>query len=237
MCLGDRVFRSGSSLVWIGREKEKEVLGLCEEHIHKILKTVEEMKNTIYFLCTSDRRKMIRASERTSRSERKADEVKARILEELSKGIFHPINRDEIVRLVLTADDIAENAKAAARKAALIPMGEIKRICEDKHLSKDLRILSDNLIEITKSVSDAFSSLLRDPRKTIKLANKVEKIEEDIDNFRAETLLPEVIEWCDKSKKPGTSLLLKEMADNMEEVADRAEDVADVVRGIAISSL
>jgi uncharacterized protein Yka (UPF0111/DUF47 family) len=35
----------------------------------------------------------------------------------------------------------------------------------------------------------------------------------------------------------GSSLLLKEIADNLEEVADRCEDVSDLIRYIALSHL
>jgi len=39
--------------------------------------------------------------------EKEADDIKRKLIAELSSGIFHPIDRETILRLVLSSDDIA----------------------------------------------------------------------------------------------------------------------------------
>ncbi|MBS7621781.1 DUF47 family protein, partial [Candidatus Bathyarchaeota archaeon] len=41
---------------------------------------------------------------------------KEEIISEISRGPFHPIDREDIIELVLTIDDIAANLKSASRK-------------------------------------------------------------------------------------------------------------------------
>lgn len=213
-------------------EQEKEILELCRKHMDRVLKTVEVMRDAVHFFCNLEEEKLKAAADGAAKAERKADREKAKIIEKLSRGPIHPIDREEIIRLVLNTDDVAENARAAARKLVLLSPEEF---CNE--LGDDLRSFSDLALEIAVQLKNAFGTLLENPKKAIDEANKVEKMEEKIDVFRAKHISVEIIDWADRSKKPGTSLILKEVTDNMEDVADRSEDVADVIRSIAIASV
>lgn len=224
------MFKSTSSAVWLGREREKAILELCRQHMEKIVETVNHMGENIHAFCDMDTKKAEGAFKMVFKMEREADEIKRGILDELSKGIFHPINRDEIIRLVLTADDIATNAKATTRRLKLIPPRKL-----DERLRGRLREFSDILLEIARLLGKSFEALPKEPGKARELADEVERLEEKIDDLRMESMMPEVVAWGDRSGKPGLSLMLKDVIDHMENVADRCEDVADVIRGIAIS--
>jgi len=224
------MFKSTSSAVWLGREREKAILELCRQHMAKIVETVNQMGENVHAFCDMDAKRAEDAFKRVFKVEREADDTKRRILDELSKGIFHPINRDEIIRLVLTADDIATNAKATTRRLRLIPPRKL-----DKRLKGRLREFSDTLLEIAKLLGKSFEALPKEPGEARKLADEVERLEEKIDDFRMESMMPEVVAWGDRSGRSGLSLMLKDVIDHMEDIADRCEDVADVIRGIAIS--
>ncbi len=224
------MFKSTSSAVWLGRQKERKVLGFCKNHLGIVVKTVAGMRKTIYAFCDLDARKASIAYKEVFKEEREADKVKRGILKELSKGIFHPINREEIIRLILTAEDVADNAKAASRKLNFIPP---KKLGES--LRGRLKEFSDNLLRIAELTRDVFETLIKKPSKTLALAQAVEEMEEKIDDFRAEVMLPEILAFCDRSRSLGISLMLREIIDNMENVADRCEDVSDIMRGIAVS--
>lgn len=225
------VFKSTSSTVWLGRQKERKVLEFCKKHLNIVVKTVAGMRKTIYAFCDLDTGKANSAFKEVFREEREADEIKRKILEELSKGVFHPINREEIIRLILTAEDVADNAKAASRKLNFIPP---KKLGES--LRGRLKEFSDNLLIIAELTRDVFESLIKKPGKALTLAQAVEEMEEKIDDFRAEVMLPEILAFCDRSRSVSISLMLREIIDNMENVADRCEDVSDIMRGIAVSS-
>lgn len=222
--------KSTSSFIWLGKEREKEVFKLCEEHMNKIVATIVGLKKTVYAFCDSDATKMNSAFAEVSDREKEADEIKRKVIEELSKGIFHPINREEIIRLILTADDVATNAQAATRRLKLIPLGKL-----EEGLKAGLKTMSDELVNIVERVSNALRTLTKNPHDAIGLANEAETIEENIDDFRMDQLVPKLIATLNRCKTIGFCLMLKETIDRMEDVADRCEDVADVIRGIAIS--
>ena len=222
--------KSTSSLIWLGKEKEKEVIKLCEEHMNKLVATIVGLKKTVYAFCESDETKMMSAFKEVADREKEADEIKRKVIENLSKGIFHPINREEIIRLILTADDIATNAEATTRRLRLIPIGKV-----NKDLKEGLKTMSDRLVDIVESVSNALRMLTQNPSDAIKQANEAEIIEESIDEFRMNELVPKLVAWINQSKTTGYCLMLKETIDRMENVADRCEDVADVIRSIVIS--
>jgi len=200
--------------------------------MQKIMAVVEEMYKTFSLFHELDRKGVEENFRKVFEYERQADEVKRSILDELSKGVFHPINREEIIRLIMTADDIAAHAKASTRKLNFIPPEKLT-----ENLREAMKTFAVNLVKITEGVNNAFNALEHDPKMAIQASQKVETMEEKIDDFRIESVIPEFLLWCSKSKDVGLCLLLKETLDGMENCADRCEDLADVIRDIALSYL
>jgi len=75
--------------------------------------------------------------------------------------------------------------------------------------------------------------LLDDPEAAINVTHEVERMEEEIDEYRV-ALIENILEYGDEVKSIAAWLMLKEAVENMENIADRSEDVADVIRSIAI---
>lgn len=217
-------------LAWMGEAREKKILEICGEHMKKVVDTVVGLKVTLDGFIDRDRKKMASGFKSVFESERAADELKRKILEELSVGIFHPIHRDEIIRLTMTADEVAANAKAAARKLDLIERRKIT-----PRLGVILKKFADDLISAAEAMHKAFLSLSRNSKEAVDLSHEVERYEEKVDDLRAEELTPELMKWYKKVREIGISLVLKEMTDNMENVADLCEDVSDIIRVMAIS--
>jgi len=219
-------------LLWLGEARERKILETCDAHMKKVVDTVVGMDKVIQGFCDMDRKKVDQGFEAVFKSERAADEVKRKILEELSAGIFHPIHRDEIIRLTMTADEIAANAKAAARKLNYLDPKKLH-----KKLRDTLRTFSEDLVITVNKTYEAFAALTKESKTAVVLSHEVEKLEEKIDDLRADQLTPELLAWYRKIKDIGLSLVLKEMTDNMENVADFCEDVSDIIRCIAISHI
>lgn len=221
---------SRGPLSWMGEARERKILEIVDEHIKRIVKTVAGMNKAVQAFCRIDMKKVEEGFNEAFKSERDADELKRMVLEELSKGIFHPINRGEIIRLTMTADEIAANAKAAARKL---------RYIKPKKLQKDLREtmynFSNSVLDTTIKMHETFISLTKDPRSAIALSYEVEKLEEKIDDFRTEELVPKLMVWYRRIRDIGVALLMYELTDNMENIADLCEDVSDIIRSIAVS--
>jgi predicted phosphate transport protein (TIGR00153 family) len=210
--------------------REKKILTIFDSHMQKIVETVAGMDKAVQGFYDMDEKKVCEGFEEAFKKEREADEIKRQILNELSKGIFHPINRSEIIRMVLTADEIAANAKAAARKLSYVDSKKVHM--ELRQIIKDF---SKELINITKLTYDTFLALMEDPKSATELSSEVERLEEKIDDLRSEQLIPETLVWYRRINEIGSSLVLKEATDNMENVADFCESVADIIRAIALS--
>jgi predicted phosphate transport protein (TIGR00153 family) len=224
------MFRSSNITVWLSRRKEKKVLNLCKAHLDKTIETVMGMKQVVYSFCEEDFNKLEEHYKKTFDSEREADEIKHRILRDVSTGPLHPIDREEVIRLVLTVDDIAENAKSGARKLCFASTE-----CRRDEVKADLREMADRCVEIVEKVRIALEKLSEDSDAAIEVADQVERMEENIDEFRL-GLIKRVLKCGDEVKSLGPWIMLLNAIENMENVSDRSEDVADVVRSIAILS-
>ncbi len=215
-------------MVWLSRREEKKVLNMCKKHLDKTVETVKAMARVVHSFCEEDFNALEVHYQKTFDSEREADKIKHQILYDVSKGPLHPIDREEIIRLVLTVDDIAENAKSGARKL---------RITSKENLTNEIKInlkeMANRCVEIVEKVRIAFIALSKGVDVAIKEADEVELLEESIDEFRI-GLIKLVLKYGDETKKIGSWLMLLNAIENMEEVADHSEDVADVIRSIAI---
>ena len=158
--------------------------------------------------------------------EREADNEKEKIIIEVSRGPFHPIDREDIMRLVLTMDDIAANIKSASRKMLYSNPESVPT-----DVKNEFSKLGDMIIEIVSRLETALDALIKGSKDTLKLADSVERKEEEIDDFRVE-LIAKILKWGDETGKLSSLLMLKEAVENLENASDKAEDVADIIRGI-----
>lgn len=222
------MFRSSNVIMWLSRRQERKILDLCKTHLDRTVDTVRGMKQVVYAFCDDDFETLETNFKRTFDSERAADDVKHAILRDVSTGPLHPIDREEVIRLVLTADDIAENAKSGARKLRLASSERLPHEIKDH-----LKMLADRCVEIVECVRAALDKLGENLKEAIDMADQIEILEESIDEFRL-GLLKLVLQYADEVASFGTWFMLLNAIENMEEVADRSEDVGDVIRSIAI---
>jgi len=76
--------------------------------------------------------------------------------------------------------------------------------------------------------------LISGSKKVLKLADTVERKEEEIDEFR-HGLIAKILSWGDSAKRLSNVIMLKEAIENIENASDKGEDVADLIRSIAIT--
>lgn len=212
--------------IWIGKQREKDILRLTEKHLRKIISLAISLKDFIQAFSSNSTENMEKTYKETFRLEREADDEKENIIVELSKGPFHPMDREDIIRLVLTMDDIAANIKAASTKLLYVDPVNIPDNVKENTVE-----LVNMVYNIVMSFGDALQGLIEGSKDVLKLADNVERKEEAIDEFRV-VLIAKVLEWGEKSQRISALLMLKESIENLEEAADRTEDAADIIRGI-----
>lgn len=226
------MFRSHAN-IWFGMEREKDLLKLSENHLNKIIDVAAMEKNFTQAFLLNNLDGMEKAYKEIFRLEREADEKKENIIVELSKGPFHPIDREDIMRLSLTMDDIATNIKSGSRKLLYVDPTDVP-----DDVKKDLTELANMVYDEAVSLGQAHKGLIEGSKEVLKLADNVERKEEAIDEFSV-ALIAKVLDWGGvgvgyggKDKNISNLLMLKEAIDNLEDASDRMEDVADIIRGI-----
>ncbi len=214
---------------WLARRREREVIGHCLEHLKLI---EEECKELISELKCVIKGEFDCAEEHYAKVfslERQADELKLSLLKSLSSGVIHPISREELVRLILTADDIGTNLKMAGMRLRLVRTGRLPRELLELYLR-----MAEKVLEQIRLLGEAIRLLAREPERAVEVAEKVERLEEEVDEIELEGER-RIMRFCDESK-PSDCLLAHYILDSIEESSDNCEDVGDVIRSIALAS-
>lgn len=217
-----------STWSWISRAREKKALELYIEHISKVVNVVDHAVEALRAYHAENWEKFGEEWRKVFDLEREADEIKRKLLAELSQGVFHPVDREEVIRLVIVSDDIASHAKAWSRRLSYAHNNSIPKSIVDRFLE-----MATSVQEATRLIKEAGKELLAGHKeKVLELANQIESLEEHVDDIRVDALR-EVFEYCN-STKISYCLLAKEIIDILEDAADKCEDVADVLRSIAL---
>jgi uncharacterized protein Yka (UPF0111/DUF47 family) len=98
-----------------------------------------------------------------------------------------------------------------------------------------LLIMGRKVVDATRLVKESVEKLVEEPRAVLELANKVERLEEEVDELRV-SVFSEIIKICDSSKT-SFCILSKELMDSIEDAADKCEDVADILRSLALLAI
>jgi len=203
-------------------------MSLYMDHLYKVIEIVEHAKNVIEAYNRKDLALMENEWQKVFKLEKEADDIKRKILQYLSQGMFHPMDREDIIRLIFTTDDIASYAKAWSRRLLFISVDE-KMI---ENIIKDFITIASMVYEATKLIGDAVRKLTESTEEVLAIADRIERIEEYIDDARVETL-KKILNVC-SDIKISTCLMLKEVIEFIENAADRCEDVADILRSIVL---
>ena len=227
----NKLFKYGHASVWFGRKKEKAILSFCRKHFDKVFETIIHFKEFIEAFKIDDLEKIKASFKNIFDIEREADDIKENIIEELSKGPLHPIDREDIIRMVMTVDDIAANIKSSARKLTYV---DSKLIPLD--IKNGMLEIVDKVHEEAKFLGEALNKLVDNPSEAIELCEKVERIEEEIDDRRVE-LMNKVLDWANEIKIIKQWTMIKEAIESIESAADYIENSADVIRSLVVLSL
>jgi len=214
---------------WLGWKREREVYKICKKHLDKVLEVVDSLGDLLNVFKDNRLDDVKRIFQIIFDLEREADKIKEEIILELSRGPFHPMDREDIMRLILTADDIASYAKAAARKLTYVDSGLVP-----KDIREDMVKMGRMAMREMMYLKNALDYLMKDLKKTMEETNKVERMEEAIDEFR-EMLISQVLAWADKVDFVSHWLMIKEAIENIEMMSDSIEDTGDILRGLAVS--
>lgn len=161
-------------------------------------------------------------------AERAADRVTREVNQALHKTFITPIDREQILRLINTMDDVVDLLRDAAETMALYDV---------RHMTDEIVQLTDLSVRCCERVRFAVSLLAEVAKQesaaaALKTCEEIDQLESEADRvmraamsklFREEQDVRELIK-------------LKAVYELLETVTDRCEDVANVVEGIVLEN-
>jgi predicted phosphate transport protein (TIGR00153 family) len=164
-------------------------------------------------------------AQRIDTAERAADKVTREVVRLLHKGFLTPFDRDQILDLINTLDDILDLTQDVAESVALY---DLKRITPETTQLAELCRMSSERVQAAVGLLNH----VKQPEAIFKCCEEIDRLESDADRvlraalsklFREESDLKQVMK-------------LRVIYDLLESITDRCEDAANVIEGIALEN-
>lgn len=162
---------------------------------------------------------------RIDTAERAADKLTHEVVRLLHRGFLTPFDRDQILELINTMDDILDLTQDVAESVALYDLTRITP--ETTQLAEICRMSCERVQAAVSLLAN-----VRHPEAIFKCCEEIDRLESDADRvmrsalsklFREENDLKQVIK-------------LRVIYDLLESVTDRCEDAANVIEGIVLEN-
>jgi predicted phosphate transport protein (TIGR00153 family) len=211
---------------WFEKRKETKALATIQRHLALITGIVEDLEKAITAAIKSEEKEMRICIERVASSEKEADALRRKVMDEVSKGELSPVDRADLMDLVKRVDMVADWSRESTRVLGAIPM---------EHVPSSIKA---EFVEMVKSVKECVASLqkcvnkmMTKPEEALKAADDVEREEEKVDDIheKVRTLIGK-----EDLPKAGVAVLVSQFFEDIEMIADACEDTCDQVRVIMI---
>jgi|Deesub1362B_J571_1020462.scaffolds.fasta_scaffold14258_1 predicted phosphate transport protein (TIGR00153 family) len=208
-------------------DEERKALDMYQDHIRKVITAVKELSLMVEDWINNRWESIEQRLEKISSLEKEADEIKRALLDEVSKAATL-IQREDLMRLSLIADEIADYADATSFRLSHLrdwrPQGE---------LADMFREFIEWVVKSVEKLREAIFMLPQNVEKAIKIAEEVDESERKVDVLQR--VIVHTLYNLDISAK--TLIKVIDFVRHIEEIADIAEDAADAVRIIAVGKL
>jgi len=164
-------------------------------------------------------------AQRIDTAERAADKVTHEVIRLLHKGFLAPFDREQILDLINTMDDVLDLTQDVAESVALY---DLKRITPETTQLAELCRMSCERVQ----AAVALLNNVKHPEAIFKCCEEIDRLESDADRVMRSALSKLFREEADLKQV----IKLRVIYDLLESVTDRCEDVANVVEGIVLEN-
>jgi len=214
-------------LGWLGMAEEQSILKDAQKHVEVTYETVAHFAEAVKAFIRGDLQAKMAAIANVKEGELRADVLKAKMVEELSKGILLPPDREELMHFANTLDKIADWTNGSARL-----LGFIEEKLPDNVLS-NMSLAAELIVNSISKLKEAIAAVAKnDLKKAIADCEEVDRFEHEADEQK-KSLIESIIH---AKLEPASLLLVFHLAEYMEGVTDKIEGAADFVKIIAIKS-
>ncbi|WXG42670.1 MAG: DUF47 family protein [Promethearchaeati archaeon SRVP18_Atabeyarchaeia-1] len=204
---------------------EQKAIDIAQDHCRKIVSAVKELSLLYDDWVEGEYKEAEDRLNRISRIEDEANKLKHELLDQLSKATTM-VNREDLMRLALVIDEIADVAEGTGFRITAIHDWK-----PDAGFKKEMQDLIEKLITATEKLRLSIFMLSENPAKSLEFADEIDAIEQDADKIQrrvGHSLYASKLE-------PKTLIMLKELVAHFEEMADTAERAADAIRIVAMA--
>lgn len=156
--------------------------------------------------------------------EKKGDELTSGIISLLNATYITPLDREDILQLAMTMDDIIDGLDACSVRFDLYNVQEMTPI-----MIEFATTIKSAVAEVVAAIGLLKARKLMDIRKHVVEINRLEKRSDQLLRHCLRNLFSEPHE-------PLEVIKLKEIYEILESISDRCEDVADVLESVIIKN-
>ncbi len=203
------------------------------EHRLKVRECVDQVKPLFQAVFAGDREEQKRLSDCITAAEREADDLKVEIRRIIPKGIFLPVNREDLLRYLKIQDDLAD----AVEDITVLLL--VKQLTVPPELSADIISFVETVLEVCYLADEATDRLRplvnagfkgEDVQVVMELVEKAEEAERCAD--KAGLALAQKLFTFEDRMKPTDVLLWFRIFDLVGNLADFAEKTGELLRNM-----
>lgn len=207
---------------WFEKRKETRAIGHVQSHLALTTGIIEDLEKAIRAANEGKGDEMQTYVRRVASSEREADSIRRKVMDEVSRGELAPTDREGLLELVKRVDMVADWNRESTRILDAIPT---------QHVPESIKAAFIEMVmsakACTKLLQQCIDKMIKTPNEALKAADAVEREEEHVDEIheKARALLGE-----EDLPKAGVAVLIGQMFEALEMIADSCEDAGDQVR-------
>ncbi|MDH5754371.1 MAG: DUF47 family protein [Candidatus Bathyarchaeota archaeon] len=211
---------------WFEKRRETRALTTIQRHLALTTGIVEDLEKAISAATKKDVKEMQRCVERVASSEKEADALRRKVMDEVSKGELSPVDRADLMDLVKRVDMVADWSRESTRVLGAIPMEHVPNSIKDGFLEM-VRSVKQCAISLQKCVN----KMMTKPEEALQAADAVEREEEKVDDIHEKA---RIILGKEDLPRAGVAVLVSQLFEAIEMIADSCEDACDQVRVIMV---
>ncbi len=211
---------------WFEKRRETKALATIQHHLALTTGIVEDLEKAIHAALRKDEKEMVECIERVASSEREADMLRRKVMDEVSQGELSPTDRVDLMDLVKKVDMVADWSRESTRVLGAIPMEDVPKTIKDE-FSEMVRSVKECAISLQRCVN----KMMTKPNEALQAADAVERQEEKADDLQEKA---RILLGKEELPRAGVAVLISQLFDALEMIADACEDACDQVRIIMV---
>jgi predicted phosphate transport protein (TIGR00153 family) len=211
---------------WFEKRRETKALTTVQRHLALTMGIVEDLDKAIAAAIRNEEKEMRKCVERVASSEKEADTLRRKVMDEISKGELSATDREDLMDLVKRVDMVADWSRESTRILGAIPMTEVPKSIKD-----EIMIMVNSVRECASSLQKCVNKMMTKPEEALQAADTVEREEEKVDDIHEKA---RILMGREDLPRAGVAVLISQLFEAIEMIADSCEDACDQIRIIMV---